>query len=94
LSRPTDELRFRYQGINTLIRPTEKPKVEGIIMTKLAGTRPTEGAQGPVVDWRTQGSQSRHKALRTNKLYNLRSTRLINNPLAKHKALVRMNAII
>jgi hypothetical protein len=49
-------------------------------------------AQGPVVDWRVQGSQSKHKALRTNKLYNLRSTRLIENPLAKHKALARINA--
>jgi hypothetical protein len=52
------------------------------------------GAQVPVVDWRAQGSQSRHKALRTNKLYSLRSARLIDNLLAKHKAIVRMNASI
>jgi hypothetical protein len=65
-----------------------------IKINKLAGTRPTVGAQGPVVDWLAQGSQSRHKALRTNKLYSLRSTKLIKNPLAKHKALARMNASI
>jgi hypothetical protein len=52
------------------------------------------GAQGPVVDWRAQGSQLRHKALRTNKLYSLRSIRLIDNALAKHKALTRMNVSI
>jgi hypothetical protein len=49
------------------------------------------GAQGPVADWRAQGSQLGHKALRTNKLYSLRSTRLIE---AKFKALARMNASI
>jgi hypothetical protein len=45
-------------------------------------------AQGPIVDWRAQGSQSRHKALRTNKLYSLRYTKPKDNPLAKHKTLV------
>jgi hypothetical protein len=74
----------------------DKSKVEGImiITNKMAGTRPTVGAQGPVVDWGAQGSQSRHMALRTNKLYSLRSTMLIENPLAKHMALERMNASI
>jgi len=79
--------KFRYQGINTLIRLTDKPKVEGLMIISCR-------AQGPMVDWRAQGSQSTHKALWTNKLYSLRSTRLIDNPLAKHKALVRMNVII
>jgi hypothetical protein len=31
LRRLTDKRKFRYQGINTLIRPTDEPKVEGII---------------------------------------------------------------
>jgi hypothetical protein len=26
-----DKRKFRYQGINTLIRPTDEPNVEGII---------------------------------------------------------------
>jgi hypothetical protein len=34
---------------------------------KLVGTRLIVGAQGSVVDWLVQGSQSGHKALRTNK---------------------------
>jgi hypothetical protein len=31
LRRPTDKRKFWYEGINTLIRPTDEPKVEGII---------------------------------------------------------------
>jgi len=61
LTRPMGKPKFKYQGINTLIRPTDKPKVEGIIVISWR-------AQGPVADWRAQGSQSGHKALRTNKL--------------------------
>jgi hypothetical protein len=38
--------KFRYQGINTLIRPTNKPKVEGLM----------------IISWRAQGPQWEHKA--------------------------------
>jgi len=36
LRRPTDELRFTNQGINSLIRPTDKPKVEGLITKRVS----------------------------------------------------------
>jgi hypothetical protein len=30
LTRPAGKLKFRYQGINSLIRLTDQPKVEGM----------------------------------------------------------------
>jgi hypothetical protein len=38
--------KFRYQGINTLIIPTDKPKVERLM----------------IISWRAQGPQWEHKA--------------------------------
>jgi hypothetical protein len=61
LRRPTDQLRFTYQGVKQLTRPMGKPKFKYQGINTLI--RPTdkpkvEGiiiiswrAQGPVVDW-------------------------------------------
>jgi len=46
LTKPAGKPKFRYQGINSLIRPTDKPKVEGM----------------KIISWRAQGSQWEHKA--------------------------------
>jgi hypothetical protein len=63
LRRPTDELRFTYQGVKQLTRPTGKPKFRYQGINSLIRPADKPKVTGiMIISWRAQGPQREHKA--------------------------------